>query len=172
MQGRATEDTPSGNTARTLILVGLILQSILVLIAFGVGFLLLVVFIGLFFLFAAVLGLIWLLLVYFFSYRPTSEGEYERARTPTIVFAILSLLTLSLISGILYLIAYIKLGDAVREATYVPAGGPYPPPPGGVPYMPPPTAVAAPGMQVCLKCGTVRQGAGAYCSHCGNPWPP
>lgn len=157
MQGYPARTSPSGQTAKTLILVGLILQALGVLILLGIGFLLLIVFIGLFFLAAAFLGLIWLILVYLFSYRPTQEANYESARTPTLVFTILSFLTLSLIPAILYLIAYVKLGDAVREVTS------------------PTPSQAPPGttrMQVCLKCGSVREGTGAFCQHCGTAWPP
>ena len=168
MQGYPTRTTPSGQTAKTLILVGLIFQAIFVLILLGVGALLLIVFIGIFFLAAGFLGLIWLILVYLFSYRPASDGDYEGARTPTLVFMILSFLTLSLIPAILYLIAYVKLGDAVREAaTPMPPQSPY-----QAPYSsaPPPLGMSGP-VQVCLKCGTVRQGTGAFCSQCGTAWP-
>jgi hypothetical protein len=172
MQSGAIRESPSGNTSKTLILVGLILQGIFVLIAFGIGFIFLVVFIGIFILAAAFLGLMWLLLVFLFSYRPASRGQYEAARTPTIVFAILSLLTLSLIPGILYLIAYIKLGDAVREATPAPPAGPYSYTPGTSPAPAGQPAQAPSRVQVCLKCGSVRQGQGAFCQHCGTAWPP
>jgi hypothetical protein len=119
----------------------------------GFGALLLIFFIGIFLLAAGALGLIWLILVYLFSYLPARDGSYEAARTPTLVFTILSFLTLSIIPAILYLIAYVKLGDAVREVA-----------------TPPPSL--APRMQVCLKCGSVRQGPGAFCANCGPPWPP
>ncbi|HLY76277.1 MAG TPA: hypothetical protein VKT21_00140, partial [Thermoplasmata archaeon] len=65
-------------------------------------------------------------------YKPVREGRYEQAKTPTLVFAILSLVTISIISGILYLIAYIKLGDAVREQQMPPSGYP-----GAAPMMAP-----------------------------------
>jgi hypothetical protein len=157
MQGVPTRVSPSGQTAKTLILVGLILQGIFVLFLLGFGALLLIVFIGIFLLAAGALGLIWLILVYLFSYQPAREGKYEAARTPTLVFTILSFLTLSIIPAILYLIAYVKLGDAVREIT-APIPAQFPPGP--------------PRMQVCLKCGSVREGPGAFCAHCGTPWPP
>jgi hypothetical protein len=157
LQGVPGRVSPSGQTAKTLILVGLILQGIFVLFLLGFGAVLLIVFIGIFLLAAGALGLIWLILVYLFSYQPARDGNYEGARTPTLVFTILSFLTLSIIPAILYLIAYIKLGDAVREvAAPMPSQ-----------FLPP-----APRMQVCLKCGSLRQGPGAFCAHCGTPWPP
>ena len=109
--------TRSGETASTLILIGLILQGIEVAIFLGIGLLLFVVpIVGVFVLAIGAIGVLWLVLVYGFSYGPTQMGDYSGARTPTLVFGILSLLTLGLISGILYIIAYAKLGDAEREA--------------------------------------------------------
>jgi hypothetical protein len=171
MQGGANRNTPSGQTAKTLILVGLVLQALFVLVAIGAGLLFLIVFIGIFFLIAGFFGLIWLLLVYVFSYRRASDGDFEGARTPTLVFAILSFLTLSLIPAILYLIAYVKLGDAVREVSSVPPPGPYPSPPGSSSYLAPQAMQAPSRVQVCLKCGSVRQGSAAFCPHCGTAWP-
>jgi hypothetical protein len=173
MQGYPARISPSGQTAKTLILVGLILQGIFVLILLGVGALFLIVFIGIFILAAAFLGLVWLILVYLFSYRPASDGNYEAARTPTLVFMILSFLTFSLIPAILYLIAYVKLGDAVREAaTPMPLQAQYQAPYQAPYWQAPPPPGASGQVQVCLKCGTVRQGTGAYCPHCGTAWPP
>jgi len=172
MQGGGIQDSPSGRTAKTLILVGLILQALLVLLAFGIGFFLLIVLVGVLFLIAAVFGLIWLLLIYLWSYRPTSDGDYEGARTPTIIFAVLSLLTLSLIPGILYLIAYVKLGDATREVRSFQTSMPGAPGSTSNPYLSPLAAPNSSRVQVCLKCGSVRQGAAAFCPHCGTAWPP
>jgi hypothetical protein len=172
MQGGGIQYSPSGGTAKSLILVGLFLQALLVLIAFAVGFFLLIVLVGVLFLLAACFGLIWVLLVYMFSYRPTSDGDYERARTPTIVFAVLSLLTLSLIPGILYLIAYVKLGDATRDVRSFQTSMPGAPGSMSNPYLSPPAALNSSRVQVCLKCGSVRQGAAAFCPHCGTAWPP
>jgi hypothetical protein len=174
---------PSGSTAKTLILVGLILQLIFALIfliglgalafvaaAFGVFPILAVVYISL-----GLLGFIFLFLVWMFCYKPVTEGRYEQAKTPTLVFAILSLITINIIAGILYLIAYIKLGDAVREQQMPPQGyagapsmmapaSPY----GGQPMqqpmqppmqpmsaqpMAPPPAAAAPAAVICPRCG-------------------
>lgn len=147
--------TSSGGTAKTLILVGLILQLIQVLVVFAFGLVTLIFLIGILFIGASILGLIWLVLVFLFSYRPTGDGDYEGARTPTLVFAILSLLTVNLISGILYLIAYVKLGDAAREqqqqrqATTAAAGyySPSTLPQAATPYaVPPPTSTGPSGV--------------------------
>lgn len=170
---------PSGSTAKTLILVGLILQMIFVLIFFGIGIPLLA-FAALFPLLAViyvafgVLGIVWLILIWMFSYQPVREGRYEAAKTPTLVFAILSLVTLGIISGILYLIAFIKLGDAIREAQMPPQGYPGAPIAPSMPYaaqpmapmapaapyaaqpmapMAPAAAPVAPGAVMCPKCG-------------------
>jgi hypothetical protein len=125
---------PSAGTAKTLILIGLILQALFVLIGFAVGALsLFFLFIGVVYLALAALGLVWLILVWMLSYSPVQAGRYEAARTPTLIFAILSIITLwSILPGILYLVAYIKLGDAVREQQMPPPGYP-----GGAPMMTP-----------------------------------
>jgi hypothetical protein len=141
---------PSASTAKTLILVGLILQAVFVLIGFAVGaFFLFFFFVGVFYLAFAALGLVWLILVWLFSYTPVRAGRYEAARTPTLIFAILSIITLwGILPGVLYLIGYIKLGDAVREQQMPPQGypgtapsmapSPYGSPPyGGQPMQPP-----------------------------------
>jgi hypothetical protein len=148
----------SGQTAGTLILIGLILQAIEVVVLLGVGFFLLFFpFIGGIVLALAFIGIIWVVLIYLFSYQRTTEGDYEGARTPTLVFAILSLVTFGLISGILYLIAYVKLGDAASESrTPSPMGWPTPP-------VPP----AAAGQRFCPYCGSPSAVQSAFCAKCG-----
>jgi hypothetical protein len=135
---------PSASTAKTLIFVGLILQALFVLIGIVVGLAsLLFFFIGVVYLAFAALGLLWLILVWMFSYTPVRAGRYEAAKTPTLIFAILSIITLfGILPGILYLIAYIKLGDAVREQQMPPAGYP-----GGAPMMAPQSPYAGQPMQ-------------------------
>ncbi|MGI0068392.1 MAG: hypothetical protein ACREB9_08330, partial [Thermoplasmata archaeon] len=140
--------SPSGGTAKTLVLVGLILQLLEVLIVFALGAVFLLVFIGVFLLIAGVFGLIWMLIVYLFSYQRIAEGRYEDAKTPTLGIAILSLITINLISGILYLIAYVKLGDAIRETQAPPPPAPsyytaHAPPP---PLAPPPSSAGGPAV--------------------------
>ncbi len=167
--------TPSGGTAKTLILVGLIFDLIFVLIFWGISLPVVIVsgfffvpFLG-FFVIAGVIGILVLYLVYAFSYKRARDGDYEGARTPTLIWAILSLITINIIPGILYLIAYVKLGDAVRESQAPAYGMPYPQagyppmmPPAGAPMAAPPAAApaaaaAAPGASpapVCPRCGT------------------
>lgn len=145
--------TRSGETAGTLILIGLILQIVGVVILTLVGaFLLFLPFLGLIVLAFGIVGIVWVVLVYLYSYERTRAGDYEGARTPTLVFAILSLITFGLISGILYLVAYVKLGDAVSEAAV---------PPGG--WSPPPIA----GTRFCGRCGQPNGAPAAYCTRCG-----
>jgi len=148
----------SGETASTLILIGLILQAVEVLILFGIGALFLIVpFIGVIVLGLGVIALIWVVLVYMFSYERTKEGDYEGARTPTLVFGILSLLTVNLISGILYIIAYVKLGDALSNGVQArPAWG-----------MPPTPLPPGPGTKFCPACGRPNAPASGFCSGCG-----
>jgi hypothetical protein len=184
--GASSYVPPSGSTAKTLILIGLILQLIFALIfLLGLGaFAFFAASItGVFPVFAVVylafgaLGFVFLILIWLLSYKPVREGRYEVARTPTLVFAILSLITLGIISGILYLIAYIKLGDAVREQQMPPPGYP-----GGAPMMAPNMPYAAQPMQPMqpsppmqqpmspmAPAGTSAAPAGVICPKCGKP---
>jgi hypothetical protein len=161
---------PSGDTAKTLILVGVILDVVfeVILVAVGVAFLgAPAPLLGGILLFFAVIGFVWIALVWLFSYARVRDGDYDGARTPTLVFAILSIISIALIPGILFLIAYIKLGDAMREAgpSASPAWGSPPPPP------PPPLAggVAAAGSRFCSRCGRANPPGGAFCQGCGAP---
>jgi len=182
----------SGDTAEILILIGLILQIITVVILFGVGLVLLILpFLGGIVLFFAFIGLVFVILVYTLSYARTKEGEFEEARTPTLVFGILSLLTFGIISGILYIIAYVKLGDAADEDAAVQRNPPpapiYPAPYTPIvtaPYAPRPpagqsmaTAAAPPppgayGTRFCASCGSPVVPPARFCRNCGTPLPP
>jgi hypothetical protein len=163
---------PAAGTAETLVLVALILQVIgaalpIVAIAALVGLAIFNPFpyIGGVIVLVAAVGALALLFLYFayeFSYQRIRRGEYGAAQAPTLVFGIISLF-LGVIPGILYLIAYVKLGDAVRDART----GPYLPRPeaGYGPAFPP-----APGaQQACGKCGRVYPvGQFAFCPRCGQ----
>lgn len=71
---------------------------------------------GLLFLAFGLVGFVLLFLVYTFSYRRTREGEYDEARDPTLIFAVLSMLTVfHILPGFVYLIGWFKLEDAQRE---------------------------------------------------------
>jgi hypothetical protein len=152
---RPASPNQSEETAKTLILIGLIFQAIevAVVLAIGLVFIIAPIVSGII-LFFGFIGVIWLVLVYGYSYRRTSEGDYEGARTPTLVFGILSLLTVNLISGILYVIAYSKLGDAERESTPLYPNWGAPPAPMGTKY--------------CTGCGQVNALSSGFCAACGT----
>ncbi|HYA57057.1 MAG TPA: zinc ribbon domain-containing protein [Thermoplasmata archaeon] len=170
----------SGETAGTLILIGLVIQVVEVLLFFLAGAVLLIFpFLGVVLLLLAVLGLLFVVLVYLFSYDRTRQGDYAGARTPTLVFAILSLLT-TLIPGVLYLIAYVKLGDAMTEGPGAMGQPPYyAPPPAVFAAPPPPLASAAPpppaapppagGGGFCSQCGSALVPGARFCRNCGRP---
>jgi hypothetical protein len=155
----------SGETAQTLILVGLIIDIVAEAIVVAIALLIVSAgFSGLLLGFA-VIGFVWIALVWVFSYQRVREGDYERARAPTLVFSILSFLTLALIPAILFLIAYVKLGDALQEA---PRGSPAW---GTVPTAPP-LSFAAPvpaSTRYCSHCGRASSGTAAFCEGCGAP---
>jgi hypothetical protein len=150
---------PSGGTAESLILAGLILQVIggvflLGGIAWFFGFSILhpfadvtiaVIAAGV----VAVLAVLFLYFVYTLCYERAREGQYARAEAPTLVLGILSLF-FGIVPGILYLIAYVKLGDATREQQgYL-----------GGPSMP---------LVACRGCGRVYGvGQFGFCPGCGQ----
>ncbi len=110
--GQGPSSSHPGQGAATLILVGMILQAIQVAVLFGLGlFFVSVPVLGQIALVLGGIGLVWLVLVYVFSYLPTAKHNYSAARTPTLVFAILSILTIGLLSGFLYIVAFSELGD-------------------------------------------------------------
>jgi len=115
--------TRAGESARALILVGLLLDLFLEVIAVVIVsiFFLAVPLIGPLALGVVSVGFLWVLLIWAFSYRRVARGDYEGARGPTLAIGILSLLTLSIIPAILFLIAYAKLGTALEDAPFVPA---------------------------------------------------
>jgi hypothetical protein len=153
----------SGETAHTLILIGLIFQVIEVAVLLGIGlFLSVLPGLGGLVLGLGVVGILWVVLIYAFSYRRTLDGDYEGARTPTLVFAILSLLGFGIIPGILYIVAYSKLGDAVREtAPLAPSWGP------PAPAWTAPTPAA--GTKFCPACGKPNPTTSRFCAACGAP---
>lgn len=116
---------PSAATAKTLILVGLILEIIVAVGSLLVGLLTLFAGVGIILVAFAVVALFVLYLVYEFTYKRIQQGNFAGARTPTLVWTILLFLTLSIISAILFLIAYVKLGDAIRESQAVAVAPPY-----------------------------------------------
>jgi hypothetical protein len=119
---------PSAATAETLVLVALILQAIggvilLGVLAWALGFSVLYpiplplpiawVGVGLTVGVGAVV-VVFLYFAYHLAYVRIRQNEYVAAQTPCLVFGVLSLAA-GILPGIFYLIAYVKLGDAVRE---------------------------------------------------------
>ncbi|HZY92854.1 MAG TPA: hypothetical protein VFG07_08840 [Thermoplasmata archaeon] len=136
---RANYRPPSASTAESLVLVALVFQvigaAILVIgLGFVIGFAVFAPFayswlaVSVVSLVVLVTGL-FLYLAYTLSYLPIKAGDYVGAQAPTLVFGILSLF-FGLLPGILYIIGYVKLGDAIREQQMA-AGwySPVPPPP-------------------------------------------
>lgn len=125
--GTSLPYSPSGSEAKTLILVGLIFQVIFtgftLLVLLGLSALLgLAIFgVALLILFAgvAVVAIFLLYAAYAWCYERTARGDYEGARTPTLVLGILGIFLGGIIVGVLYLIGYMKLGDAVRERSVI-----------------------------------------------------
>jgi hypothetical protein len=164
---------PAAGTAKILILIGLILQAIevAVVLLFGLVFLIVplaaAVFLG-----VAIIGILWIVLIYLFSYRRVSDGDYAGARTPTLVFAILSLITVNLISGILYIIGYVEIGSAIsQQASMAPPGYPGGPPPGWGTAPPmagaPPSLPSVGATRICAYCGKPGPATGTFCPSCG-----
>jgi hypothetical protein len=163
--------TTSGATAETLVLVALVLQVIgAVLLGAGLFFFFAFVaslpmpFFALVTLIPAAVGsvtVLFLFVAYEYSYRRIQAGDYRGAQTPTLVIGILSLF-LGVLPGILYLIGYAKLGDAVREQEA--------PSMGFGPGFTPPATFGPAGVPVaCRGCGRVySEGQYAYCPTCGQ----
>ena len=163
--------TPSGASAETLVLVALILQAIGAVILFG----------GILFLFgvaafhpfpfawlAALVAVIvggvavaFLYMAYEYAYLRIQRGEYQAAQTPTLIIGILSIF-LGLVPGILYLVGYAKLGDALREQQTSPTT-----------YGPPTTPGAYVPHIACRGCGRVYPlGQFPFCPNCGQKMGP
>lgn len=119
---------PSATAAESLVLVALILQAIggvilLGVLAWALGFSVLfpiplplpVLWVGVGL--AIGVGAVVVAFLYFahrLVYLRIRQGEFVAAQTPCLVFGVLSLAA-GVVPGIFYLIAYVKLGDAVRE---------------------------------------------------------
>lgn len=100
-----------------------------------------------------VLVVVFLYFAYTLSYERIRRGEYEAARTPTLVIGILSLFV-GIIPGIFYLVGYAKLDAAVREQQGPPGGGP---------------AFVPGSLIACKACGRVHPvGQFAFCPTCGQ----
>ena len=163
---------PSAVTAKTLILVGLILEIIVAVGSLLVGLLTLFAGVGIILVAFAVVALLVLYLVYEFTYKRIQQGNFAGARTPTLVWTILLFLTLSIISAILFLIAYVKLGDAIRESQTAAVAPPYGsmPSPYGIPaYGPAPALSFAPPAAATMGNPPLGPASPTLCPRCGGP---
>ncbi len=175
----------SAATAETLVLVALVLQM------FGAAFVLIggaaLIGVSLFAPFAWSWALAALVLAIgggavVFLYRAYEmsdvrlrRGGYVGAEAPTLVIGIVSLL-FGILPGILYLIGYAKIGDAIRESRPAPMGYPGYYAPTAAPYAPPiapPPPVTASTVLACRACGrTYYAGPAAFCPACGQRLAP
>lgn len=85
------------------------------------------------------------------------QGQYQQAKSKTLIWMIIGFIFLNMIPGIILLIAYTKFDNLIRG-------------PMGIGYMPPPPGYGAPPplQRLCLSCG--QQIAANYnnCPHCGR----
>jgi predicted RNA-binding Zn-ribbon protein involved in translation (DUF1610 family) len=166
----------SGGTARLLIGIALALQIVgfLVLLALGLAFSF-IPFLGAIVLFLAFVAFICVILVYVLCYRRAADGDYEGAAAPTLVFGILGLVTGGIVTGVLLIVAYVKLGDAQEEAEQPSWQAPYGAP--GVPRAYPtpaptpasgaPAAPLAAATRFCPNCGAAVVAPSRFCRSCG-----
>ncbi|MGP8017301.1 MAG: hypothetical protein ACLPP2_00340 [Thermoplasmata archaeon] len=145
---------PAGNSAKVLTLAGLAVQVVQCVAFLGIGFYLssepsvrtLLVLLG-------TIGIIWLLLVYAFSYRRMRTGDFVGARSPILVFAVLSVFTVSVLSGLLYILAYHELGSIEQGR---PSSHP----------MRPPSPLRSES-KVCPICSRANPLSTTFCQECG-----
>lgn len=159
----------SAGTARSLVLAAMTLQSIFAALVLGGAIALAVQSVLHPFpnSWAAILGvglwgggiLVLVYLTYVLSYLRIGRGEFAPAQAPTLVIGIVSLFV-GLIPGILEIVGYVKIGDAIREQqTYAP--GATLPPGAGFP------------MIACKSCGRVyAMSQFAFCPACGQKLGP
>lgn len=60
-------------------------------------------------------GILWIILDYLLIYKPLSEENVQRAETPALVLSILQIIFGGIITGILLLVAYIKIKDSLNS---------------------------------------------------------
>ncbi len=61
------------------------------------------------------IGLLWILLDYFLIYKKLAEDKVGEAETPALVLGIIQLLFGGIITGILLIVAYVKIKDSMRN---------------------------------------------------------
>ncbi|MCI4326462.1 MAG: hypothetical protein L3K16_02325 [Thermoplasmata archaeon] len=187
---------PSQGTAKTLLLVAFVLQLLLSLIYIVVGLLGIVA--GSLFLFVGSFGvailalsaiatiapILVLYVAYRYAYAPTRDGNFAAARGPTLLLGIVGIFFGVILVGLLYLLAYWKIGQAQAESgpqggwagaptpafAYAPSpvyGRPGSPTTGGVAYAPGPSASLP---STCPRCGRmatyIPQYGRSYCYAC------
>ncbi len=186
----------SAGSAVTLILIGLIFQVISVILLFAVGLYVLTLpvpgWFGGILLLLTLLSVIWLVLVYYLSYERARDDDFEGARTPTLVFGLLALISGGIVSGVLFIVAYVKLGDAAEEvytteddeaqrwgSPSAPVGSPlYRPtlasssPAVPAPPIAPAPASLSPGSNFCSNCGRPTPPQARFCRNCGTQLQP
>lgn len=137
--GMMGAEPPSLSTTRIMVLLGLIFQLIFSLFFFlvvgvlgviaataaGLG---LVVFIVplILLIFFGLIPLFLLYVAYAFVYKRIRDRQYEAAKGPLLVLAILEIIIGGVLPGIFYIIGYVKLGDVINETRQMSMG-----PPGG-----------------------------------------
>lgn len=89
------------------------------------------------------------------SLKDIEAGRYRQAETSSLVLGILGLFV-NIISGIFFLLAYIKLTNVSRYAQ----AGP-----------PPIYAPATPASRFCVNCGRAVAIDAKFCHHCGKELP-
>ncbi len=127
------------STAKTLTLVAIILQAVFFVIGiFALLFVIAFVAVpagpggsqtvvtpaislgGLIFLYGFALGILWILLEYFLIYKKLSEEKVKEAETPAIVLGIITLIFGGIITGILLIVAYVKIRDSLSRTISTP----------------------------------------------------
>ena len=84
------------------------------------------------------------------------QGQYQQAKSKTILWMIIGFIFLNMIPGIVLLIAYTKFDDLMNPSR-------------GYGYMPPPPQYGAPPSQrLCLSCGQQIAANFNNCPHCGT----
>ena len=93
------------------------------------------------------------------TYKKIDEGNYEAARTYSLILGIFGLLPFlgSFIGGIFFLLAYAKLGEVLRRAAY--------------PSVPVAFAPSSASTRFCVSCGRGVAMDNLFCAHCGAQLP-
>ncbi len=63
----------------------------------------------------SIIPLVMIFFDYYFVYKPISKEKAEESRTPSLVLGIIQLFTGGIIVGILLIIAYVKINDAINR---------------------------------------------------------